>query len=253
MLQKLLKNTKFQDFSIKKLEDNLEDFLQSLSSVIFSTKLITEINDETRFKFIEKALEKDSNLVNDQNNFVRVLVSYFSILSDDSIKNVFKHLKKHIWNLLNDKFGNYILQKVIERNVKPYKTIIENLCLKHLLKLIQKKHPRYIIFKLIEADNTGKFSEKLFFNMAFKVQENFKIEKRSFWKNEISCVILLALFKIKPGKLKKLYPKFVELILDIDVEAIQKQNMSKNNNNLLAQCKNSLLFPHIFSKFLAKF
>jgi hypothetical protein len=80
------------------------------------------------------------------------LVCYFSVLSDESIENIFKHLKKNIWNLLNDKFGNYILQKVIERNIKPYKTIIEKLCIKHLVKLIQKKHPRYIIFKLIEAD-----------------------------------------------------------------------------------------------------
>lgn len=134
------------------MNENFEDFLKSLSSVIFVTKLITESNDESKFKFIEKIIEKDQTLIQDENNFVRILVSYFSILSDESIKNVFKHLKKHIWNLLNDKFGNYILQKVIERNIKPYKTIIENLCLKHLLKLIQKKHPRYIIFKLIEAD-----------------------------------------------------------------------------------------------------
>ena len=67
---------------------------------------------------------------------MRILVSYFSILQDDTIKEVFKHLKKEIWNLLNDKFGNYILQKVVERNIKPYKTIIENICLKHLLKLV---------------------------------------------------------------------------------------------------------------------
>jgi hypothetical protein len=63
------------------------------------------------------------------------------------------------------------------------------------------------------------------------MQENFKIEKRSFWKNEISCVLLLALFNLKPGKLKKLYPKFIELILDLDVDAIQKMNSAKNNTN----------------------
>lgn len=169
VLQKLLKNPQFQQFSLNKLETNFEEFLTNLSSVIFSTKLIAEIGDESKFKFIERMIEKDFSVIKDQNNFVRLLVSYFSILSDSSIHTIFKHLKKNIWNLLNDKFGNYILQKVIERNIKPYKNIIESLCLKHLLKLIQKKHPRYIIFKLIEADSTGKFSEKLFFNLAFKI------------------------------------------------------------------------------------
>jgi pumilio RNA-binding family len=228
VLQKLicLGEEEFIKFSIVRFSKNFSLFIKDLSSVIFATKLINQSKNEEDYLFLVKILEKDPKIVLNEPHMMRLLVSIFSQFSDDMLKRMFKPLKKYIWNLLNDKFGNYILQKVIERNIKPFKGIIENLCAKHCQKLILKKYPRYILLRIIENDNTGKFSEKIFYQICFKEDESY-IQKKIVWKVETSCLVLLALMKMKLGKLKKLFPKFVELLLK-DEESFLKNNQCKS-------------------------
>lgn len=215
VLQKILstRNTKFINFCLKNFRRNFFSFVDNLSSVIFATKLINECSDEKEFYFIEKIL-KDSNgsVVVKNPNILRILVTIFSNFSDDILKRMFKVLKKYIWNLLNDKFGNYILQRVIEKNMVQYKEMIEEKCLKNTQKVILKKYPRYILLKLIENDSNGLFCEKLFKEMCLN-QRPFFVHKKLVWKKETSCLVVLSMFGLRRKIFEECFVSFVEILM----------------------------------------
>lgn len=230
VLQKILatKNEKFQKFCLEKFKKNFFKFVNNLSSVIFATKLVSESSNEKDFYFIENILKESNGAVIVKNpNVLRILVALFSKFSDDILKRMFNILKKYTWNLLNDKFGNYILQKVIERNMTPFKGLIEDKCIKNAPKLILKKYPRYILLRLIEFDETGIFCERLFKVICFE-QSPFFVKKKLVWKKETSCLVLLSLFGSRRENFEGYFEKFVKILFD-DFEGFD------NGKN---QCKN---------------
>ena len=229
VLQKLisLNDSKFLRFSVGMFSKNFKLFLRDLSSVIFATKLINQASSEdSDFEFLVKVLEAKPKIILDEPHMMRLLVSAFSKFENQLLRRIFKPLKKYIWNMLNDKFGNYILQKVVEKDLRPYKSLIESLCIKHSQKLILKKYPRYILLKIIENDEFGKFSERFFYQLCFKEGQSY-VHKKIMWKPETSCLLVLAMFRMKEAKLRKLFPRFIGLVLK------DKENFKKE----ASQCK----------------
>jgi hypothetical protein len=119
--------------------------------------------------FMMEIIARSDVLIKQEVNYLRVLSIYVTILSDNSVIQAFQYLKNHIWYLMNDKFGCYIILSVIEKNINQFKVMIENVCLKKLLKIVKKKSTRQIVVKLVEGDTSGNFSQKIFFNLVFKV------------------------------------------------------------------------------------
>lgn len=230
VLQKTLssKNEKVKELSMKKLKRNFYFFIKELSSVIFVTKLINEIDDENEFYFIENILkETNGGIIVKFPNVLRILVSIFSKFSDNILKRMFKILKKFIWNLLNDKFGNYILQKIIEKNLDPFKEIIEEKCLSNASRVILKKYPRFILLKLIENDANGIFCERFFRAVCFN-QKPYFVHKKLIWKKETSSLVLLSLFGLRNKKIAEFFEKFVGILMEDSVSFDKGTNQCKS-------------------------
>lgn len=109
---------KFLDFSLKTVPEILPSVMVNLSTALFIVKLIQELNDPSKFRFLY-SLVRDwgSKLIFEESHFLRILSAYYSIIEDQHLAANFKTLKPHVWSLLNDKFGNYILERAVEKNV----------------------------------------------------------------------------------------------------------------------------------------
>lgn len=111
-----------------KFNKNYKYFLKDLSSLIFTTKLIAfSHTPETDFHSLIESITSNPNLIVDETNMIRILVPLFGVLSKDSVIDIFNVMKDNIWPIINHKFGIYLIQKLIERNINHYQSYIAKL------------------------------------------------------------------------------------------------------------------------------
>ena len=119
----------------------------------------------------------------EETNLIRVMVPLFDIIEIPTLISIFQNFRPRIWQLINNKFGIYLIQKVIERgidasispesskflNERNEKELmlsarqwIENICLQQHLEMLGKRYSKYVLFRVIVgAIYSNKFPENL--------------------------------------------------------------------------------------------
>lgn len=229
VLQKMiiLENEKFLNFSIKKLKDDHTFFLKNLSSIIFTTKLITESQRPEKFEFFEEIVRKNPAIILKEPNLIRILVSVFTVCETKMLGRIFEEISPYLWNMINHKFGMYIIQKVVERDIEPHKEMILNTCLEGIEQMIDKRYSKYALFKIIEFDHQRKFSRK-FLAVILKNEELLfgKILKMA----DSTYIFLLAILNSSCRELKYLFSK-VTVILMKDCSNFENRVQCKKIKN----------------------
>lgn len=225
VLQKMviLKNSKFIDFAIDRLKTDYKFFLKDLSSMIFTTKLVTECNRPDSFGFFEKIIMRNPSIILKEPNLIRILVSVFTVCDKDMLSRLFEHLIPYVWNIINHKFGMYIVQKVIERDIKPHKEMVVKTCLDSLSEMVDKRYSKYVLFKVIEFDEERKFVRRF---LAKILKDEALLFERILKMNDSTCLFLLSILSLNSRELKYLFPK---------VNAILMKDCTNFENRM--QCK----------------
>lgn len=86
--------------------------------MIFITKLVAySVEPEKDFARFIRFLKIHSGTATDDTNLIRVMVPLFDIIEVSTLAEIFQNFKPKIWQLINNKFGIYLIQKIVERGV----------------------------------------------------------------------------------------------------------------------------------------
>lgn len=226
VLQKMiiLQNDEFINYAIGKLESNYKFFLKDLSSMIFTTKLITEAKRPSKFGFFEKIIKANPSIIIKEPNLIRILVSVFTVCDIDMLSKLFEEFIPYLWNIINHKFGMYIIQKVVERNIAPHKELIVKTCLESIEEMIEKRYSKYVLFKVIEFDKERKFTRRF---LAAVLKDEDLLFKRILKMNDSTCLFLLSILNLSRRELKYLFPK-INVILMKDCKNFESRKQCKD-------------------------
>lgn len=81
--------------------------------------------------------------------------------SDELLSHIVYYVRQQVWILMNDKFGNYLLQLLAERGQQEAKQMIKSACLKNISTILTRKYPKFLLIKLIEMEKSSEFCDQL--------------------------------------------------------------------------------------------
>ena len=274
VLQKLilLKNEALIKHAAELLKKDYTYFIKDLSSIIFTTKLITESKAPDRFKFFVEILEKNPSAVVNKKGLMRVLVAIFTALDSESLNKIFEVLKPFLWSIVNHKFGCYILQKVMEREIQPAKDFFIEFCIKNFEDMLCKRFTKYVLFKSLElvsgaesGNIDAELNELTSISMTSRMKEISKELLKKLLKNrkllfgtvvgslDASLIFLMALLKVKSPQLIKLGPKIAQILMtdcaNFSSKPQCKMNIMIKLNSVFFFSTNFDFFPSILSLF----
>lgn len=147
VIQKLIENISDIKFIISELASNVLELLDSPNGNHVIQKCI-EKNVEK--DFIIKEFENNAVLLAQQRYGCRVLQKIFEICDENDIKTIYDNIIENIGTLINDKYGNYVIQHLIQTNNQK-KDIIFNYIIENVIELSKYKYSSNVIEKCLYA------------------------------------------------------------------------------------------------------
>ena len=141
-----------KEFMIKTLEkfgQNFDRLIENITGSILISKLIANCDDNTVSDFILDILEKNKEYLK-KAYFNRMLSTLVNCCSEDVLDRIINNIHAYIWLLMNDKFGNYLLQLFFERKNKKAMDLVYLNCLQNSNLLFIKKYPKFLLIKILE-------------------------------------------------------------------------------------------------------
>lgn len=198
---------------------NFNVLIRNITGSILLSKLISTSRNEQDYMFAVHILEKNKDYLR-KAYFNRMLSTLVSCCSLQVLDTVVGLIKNHIWTLMNDKFGNYVLQIILERSHQQGTNLIRSACLKNSDLVLTRKYPKFLIIKILELDADQAFSVEMMKNLV-------KLDNSALFavmeKKDSSSLLLLVLTK-QP---QKLIPEAVDHLLSL-LEAHLKESPSSN-------------------------
>jgi hypothetical protein len=218
VLQKfiLLKNQKMISHIISLVKADYRPFVRNLSFVIMLNKLILNLEDISRLSFLEDLIINQPEIVMEEPLAIRMLVSLFTRVDDNSLENLFGAIQPYLHHLMNHKFGIYLVQKIVEKKIDPFEEEIKTYLLKNLKSALNERTTKYIIFKIIDMERSAGEQKKESFFASRLLKVIFDNKERFFHyisSVEKSLIFLVCLFSLETSRAQKLLPKVTELIM----------------------------------------
>lgn len=246
VLQKymMLGEKKVERMAIEFLTYNPDFFLNNVSSVILLNKLIlitkNEVILDTIKKFFKNVIIMNPFIIQTHRHFIRILMNLFTVMDRNEISVIFFYLKDFIEYFAHHQFGMYVLQKVIEKEVKPFDLMIKSYLVQNYSKIYEVKQPKYVIFRALEFEyhknKGGIFALEVLKGIVMNKDE---LEKITAGKENIT-MFLASLFGISGKEFSHTLVLVVNTLLKI---------ISEKNKKI--QCK--LFFSFLLDKlFLAE-
>ena len=184
----------FCNLSIRLFSHDFDKLIKNITGSILLSKLIAVTKTEKEYEYVLNILEKNKEYLK-KAYFNRMLSTLVNCCSDEMLDRVVNEIKSSIWVLMNDKFGNYVLQIMIERNHNGAIQKVKEICLKNYNIILVRKYPKFLLIKMTELEFSGEFC----MNMISSVMEmEGDAIQGIFEKRESSMMFLLFLAKISP-------------------------------------------------------
>ncbi len=185
-----------------------DHLIKNITGSILLSKLISAAPCEEDFGFVLSILDTNKDYLR-KAYFNRMLSTLVSCCSEHMLDQVVAQIKNHIWVLMNDKFGNYVLQIIVERGHVYATSMIKTICLKNYNIILIRKYPKFLLIKITELDQTGKFCAEMIYNV---VNMEAYLVLQIFEKRDSSMLFLLFLSKLPPTSLQKTADKLLKLL-----------------------------------------
>lgn len=162
----------------------------TLQGAILISLLVHFTKEVEKCKFIEIELKRDNGLVKKQ-YFCRAFTSYMHKCPADNLNNIAAIFRLNISHIINDKYGNYLLQIFFERNCQEG----INLCLSSVMKSYKKsfmrKYSKYVLLKALKTTEASQLAKPLLDKLLKDTAALSMICQNKFTNH----LILLALLK----------------------------------------------------------
>jgi Pumilio-family RNA binding repeat len=185
-----------------------DHLIKNITGSILLSKLISAAPCEDDFAFVLGILDTNKDYLR-KAYFNRMLSTLVSCCSEHMLDQVVAQIKNHIWVLMNDKFGNYVLQIIVERGHGFATNLIKTICLKNYNIILIRKYPKFLLIKITELDVSGQFCSEMIYNV---VNMEAYLVLQIFEKRDSSMLFLLFLSKLPPAVLQKTADKLLKLL-----------------------------------------
>jgi hypothetical protein len=185
-----------------------DHLIKNITGSILLSKLISAAPCEDDFGFVLGILETNKDYLR-KAYFNRMLSTLVSCCSEHMLDQVVAQIKNHIWVLMNDKFGNYVLQIIVERGHEFATSMIKTICLKNYNIILIRKYPKFLLIKITELDVTCQFCSEMMYNV---INMEAYLVLQIFEKRDSSMLFLLFLSKLPPAVLQKTADKLLKLL-----------------------------------------
>ena len=198
--------------ALKLFHKNFDRLIRNITGSILLSKLISASSNEEDYMFAVNILDHNKDYLR-KAYFNRMLSTLVSCCSEQTLQDIINLIRSHIWVLMNDKFGNYVLQILIERGQKNGTSMIKQACLKNAQVLLTRKYPKFLVIKIVEVDFDGAFSQEML-KLVLNSDDNLVAE--ILGKRDSAMLLMLlvsrhpmqAIVKIA-GRLIAIFQKFV--------------------------------------------
>lgn len=233
VLQKfiILGEESIERMAVNFLSYNPDYFLNNVSSVILLNKLIVTTKNyeilDTIKDFFKNFIILNPLLIQTQRHMIRIIMNLFSVMDTNEISVIFFYIKDFIGYLAHHKFGMYVLQKVIEKEVKPFDLMIKSYLVQNYSALFEEKTVKYVIFRALEYEfkirGGGFFALEVLKGI---VVDRYILERITYGKENMT-MFLAALFGVKGKEFSHTLVVVVNTLLKIIAEG--NQNYSVRN------------------------
>lgn len=186
----------FLEFCEDCFEIQLENFISKLTAVLFTIRFLEKGSPRSR-EILAKRIISDPKIILDMPFAKRVLVGVIHLMPRSLVKKVYGSLEPLFLQLVDETFGNYLLQKIFTFELKCFYSSLRRPIISQLKHLFCRKSPRLIIFRLLEYDWDGEFSF-----LVANMLSNSSVEYMTKWvlkRPETVDLYLLAIIKCELG------------------------------------------------------
>jgi hypothetical protein len=141
-----------EDLAVRFKKDFVK-FIETLPGAILISHLVLSTPDLEQVKFIFEELIHNPEIVKSK-YFGRAFATYMGRCSEENLTKIAGLLSKHISFLLQNNYGNYLLQIFFERKNKPGMELCRKALKKAHKKIFLRKYSRFVLLKAIVVDDT---------------------------------------------------------------------------------------------------
>jgi hypothetical protein len=153
-------SSEFNTKALKLFEANFDDLITNIAGSILLSRLIATADSELNYRFAIRKLEKNKSYLQ-KGYYNRMLATLVGTCSDTMASEVVNLIKNNVWVLMNDKFGNYVLQVLFTRDNQQAISLCKVACLRNANNILFRKYPKYILLKIHELGTYSSFIEEL--------------------------------------------------------------------------------------------
>lgn len=211
---------RFRESLLFTLKGTFIKMISTLQGAILISLLVSNMKDFKKCKFIEAELSRDHDLVQ-KNYFCRAFTSYMHRCPEDVLTKIALIFESNLSYLLNDNFGNYLLQIFFERDCPEGMEMCKSNLLKTYRKSLIRRYSRYVLLKALQKAGSEQFSEAILEKLVQDSSALVAVCRNNFSHH----LMILALLNLKsPSKIKRITSNILDVCAQIEGQGSQNKN-----------------------------
>lgn len=151
---------RFREMLLISYKSRLMKLLATVPGAILLSLLISNYSDLSKFDFILEELQKNNEVIK-MPYFSRAFATYMNRCSMATLSEISAALAKHLPFLLQDNYGNYLLQIFYERDCQAGVSCCNDALKKMQRKAFVRKYSRYVLFKALDHKSGPGFARDI--------------------------------------------------------------------------------------------
>lgn len=142
------KSSKFADFCQEFVSKN---FLRLRNHLNFSKNVLAVLDSHSpqAFPQIKEYILRSPRELLNKSYLTKSFVSLLSSLDDEELRMFFQKVKHMIKELISCKYGNFLVQELLQRDIPEARETIQNEILRNLSHYLGLKYTKYVIAPLV--------------------------------------------------------------------------------------------------------
>src|SRR3990167_6754960 len=139
---------------------NFEKLISTIEGSIFLSKLVvSSCLKSDHLLPLEPLKQKKEYLENAY--YTRILSTIAGICEEEVLDQIIELVADHMWLLMNDKFGNYLVLLFFDKHKQQAIESIKQACLANSQHIISRKFPKFILMRFLRAPEHKEFVQLL--------------------------------------------------------------------------------------------
>lgn len=213
---------KFREGLLIAAKSQFIHLISSVPGAILISVLVNSMKDFKKCKFIEDHLKKNPQIIKTK-FFCRAFTSYMKKCPLESLDIIAGLLKPNLNFLLNDNYGNYLLQIFFDRGSKPGIEMCQEALLKNHRKAFLRKYSRFVLLKALGFGEPD-FPDRIAFNLSKDFSAAELVMKSKFSQH----LLLVGLSRMQSRETLKNSLANIIGICETLLQTVKRQNEAGN-------------------------